>query len=1282
MGVLTDSVSIRSFGLRLCRWGAYFFLCLFLLVVLTVGGGLLWLRTSHADQLLRTEGMRLLNAVLVDSGITCEAASLSGPLPNALAVRGLVLKDVHGPWFTVDEAAILPDIGALLHGQIRIREIRVMQPVLLRVPDLPPSPKAPSADPLAFTRDLPSWLPYIRIDAMVVRGFSVSAELVSGNVASGEGASRLTFDADGTLAVPTYAEIGTSLHVRRTDVSDPQATTDLRLEATLFTVKQFLRLRLDAADGSENTPGLLHALVPELRGLSLSLAGEDPIERWSGDLTLNAFGLGQVSGYLGVWFGLNREPGARSLSFSLFAEPDAALPAPWPVALAGTWLQGVVELHAGSVRVPLLRLDVEGLAASLDMHDFSMTEPDAGSSGNLRLGGRADVSLKAPQALGAFAPPVTEATAKLVLGGSLFTPTVDLDVHLTQLQAGGAAPADWNVALQTSLDTAGQGLLDVAATSALAKLSLALKAHGKLPQDFARDGHLPETVSMANLPQLLRDLALSAALTLDVPKPAQLVPVLAGSPDLHLTLNAALGADGINVNTALPAVQVSGQALDDIRLELVMPVPETLSAAQTSLPLRVTGSVRTPQGPATLHLDGKASANAVEITAITARLAGLGLTGALSALLDTSPPALDGSLRLRVDDWAALAPLLPLPITAQNAQLDLRLTPDAHQSAELVLQASDLRSPDTAELTLPALSVRVRGRELFTTPVVEAEIKADAGSATGVVWQTLESRLNARFVSAGDRPSLDMSVEATGIAPGALTGAAPVSLSFTARMAPSAAALVCALKADGLGIEPFSGDLTIPLKLLDGIPTPDMDAAVVGALAWKGQLAPVWSLIPVANCRVRGEGLVDLRLGGTLRNPRPGGVVQLENVLFQELALALELSHMKGEVRFDADGTARVSIAGDGGRGGSFAFGGNIGPMQAGFPLQLSGTFTNMAPLLRRDLRFALNGDIAVQGTPVAPDVSANLVVNSGELRVENLPGGGVTTLEVEQGNAEPPPPPAALGNLNVSLSVPGRFYVRGHGIESEWKGQLGITGPINNPAVVGQIASVRGTFTFLGKLFTLVKGQVNFDGGTPPKPMLDIQLAFARQDFTALIEVLGPATSPRLNLTSQPRQPKDEIISQILFGSPTGGLGRAEALELATTLASMTLFGSKGGSFLDVTRETFGLDVLRVGAPRGIGNAATRSVSRLFTPFGNTGLGSAGAAGQQNSTANESSAENMSVEIGKYVMDQVYVGVEQGMDDKSTGVVVTIEVSPHLNLEARSNGKGTEVGASWFWDY
>lgn len=55
---------------------------------------------------------------------------------------------------------------------------------------------------------------------------------------------------------------------------------------------------------------------------------------------------------------------------------------------------------------------------------------------------------------------------------------------------------------------------------------------------------------------------------------------------------------------------------------------------------------------------------------------------------------------------------------------------------------------------------------------------------------------------------------------------------------------------------------------------------------------------------------------------------------------------------------------------------------------------------------------------------------------------------------------------------------------------------------------------------------------------------------------------------------------------------------------------------------------------------------------------------------------------MGKYVTDDIYVGLEQGMNGDASGVRVEIELTPNLNLEGSTTPQGSEIGVNWKKDY
>lgn len=493
--------------------------------------------------------------------------------------------------------------------------------------------------------------------------------------------------------------------------------------------------------------------------------------------------------------------------------------------------------------------------------------------------------------------------------------------------------------------------------------------------------------------------------------------------------------------------------------------------------------------------------------------------------------------------------------------------------------------------------------------------------------------------------------------------------------------LSAVLTASGLDARRAEGALQLPLSFSsDGVPAPALSRPLHGELHWDGPLAPLWRFVPLADRRLNGQGALDVAVSGSLDVPKVQARARVRDGRYDDLAVGLMLDDIELDADVQPFGSSALSLKAGDGRGGTLSLQGTIGSFKDGMPLDARGRLVDLKPLRRNDLRIRLSGDVNVAGPAPAPHVQADITVSEGELLLTQLPGGGITVLDVVNADTlsgqaaltSPASPdsetavPLATGKLDVTVTVPNRFFVRGHGIESEWKGRLAVTGPFDAPSVVGDLRSVRGSIALLGKDFRLTKGVVSFEGGV--MPFLDVVVTYVSSALTAEVTISGPAEHPSLHLSSQPNLPQDEIVAQVLFGRSSSGLSKLQALQAAAALSSLAGFGSGGQGLLDLTRGFLGVDVLRFGSAEGPQTAQKRS-----DPF-------AGPSGTADGNGDDEAAPTL--EVGKYVLDNVYVGLEQGIGPDTGGVRVEVELGPHTNLEAKTTDRASEVGVNWKWDY
>ena len=170
------------------------------------------------------------------------------------------------------------------------------------------------------------------------------------------------------------------------------------------------------------------------------------------------------------------------------------------------------------------------------------------------------------------------------------------------------------------------------------------------------------------------------------------------------------------------------------------------------------------------------------------------------------------------------------------------------------------------------------------------------------------------------------------------------------------------------------------------------------------------------------------------------------------------------------------------------------------------------------------------------------------------------------------------------------------------------------------------------------------FDGEGEIDPLIDVLAVNRSSDLTVTIRISGPASNPVLEISSVPELPQDEIVSRVLFRKSTSQLSAVEAVQLAAAVA--TLSGGAGGIF-DATRNTLGIDVLRV------------------------------------ETTGSGETETPALSAGKYVTDDIFLDVTQGTAQDSGSVGVEVELTPNISLESGVGQTGeNNVGVKFKWDY
>jgi translocation and assembly module TamB len=468
--------------------------------------------------------------------------------------------------------------------------------------------------------------------------------------------------------------------------------------------------------------------------------------------------------------------------------------------------------------------------------------------------------------------------------------------------------------------------------------------------------------------------------------------------------------------------------------------------------------------------------------------------------------------------------------------------------------------------------------------------------------------------------------------------------------------LLSHLSIEGMTLSPFNTNLELPLNLslspfAFSVPP---GGAVAGDAQGEINLERIPSLLSLVDQNLKGQVMVRLKLGGSVEDPRITGLIRVDKGTYENLQTGTLLNDLDLEISAEPPRLIIERARATDGETGTVIGEGwlDLRPSQ-GYPFRLEVSLDRARLLRSNNAVAAGSGKFTFTGAHGHALLAGRIVVDPADFRIpKGLPPAmtEVEVIEINKPEAHAPPP-VRIGkgewppiNLDVSASSPGRIHLEGRGLVSEWKGQVQVRGSTAEPVITGTLSVVRGQVDFLGKRFDLVSGTISFNGSSPPSPVLDVLAQAKTKDITATVNLLGPVTSPKIQLSSDPPLPSDEILSHLLFGRSAKNISPIQAVQLANALNAMS-----GGGGVDLPgrmRRLIGVDALTMN--------------------------------QSGENYGEST-----VSVGKYLSEDVYVEVEKGLSPATGKASLKWDVTPNITV-GTDVGVNAQAGVSvdWRWDY
>ena len=453
----------------------------------------------------------------------------------------------------------------------------------------------------------------------------------------------------------------------------------------------------------------------------------------------------------------------------------------------------------------------------------------------------------------------------------------------------------------------------------------------------------------------------------------------------------------------------------------------------------------------------------------------------------------------------------------------------------------------------------------------------------------------------------------------------------------------------------LTGSVPFAFDLVTLEPRVIKNASLALSVKGGGRLENLTSIVPLGEDRVAGIFSIDVQVGGTMAAPHPNGRIAITGGHYANMSLGTELDGIDLALTSSGERFVLDHLAATDTKSGKLSASGAVDFGQSPANVAFNLNFSDFLVARSDDMTVDADGDLKLEGTLKAMGVSGKLGVRHAELYIpDRLPASVVSLDVIEVGGRDkgeaPKAAPVAPIALQIALDAPGQLFVRGHGVNSEWRGHIDIGGTTAGPVLAGQLSVNNGTVDLLGQSFNIDRGIITFDGGKTIDPVLNVQASATASSVTAQITVTGPAHAPKLALSSTPALPQDEILSRVLFGSNVGSLTPSQGLQLAAAAAQLA---QGGPGIMDRVRSTIGLDRLDL------------------------------SGGGSNPNGTQGAAKGTTVSGGKYIANGVFVGVAQGLGANSSQAKVEVEITPNISVNSTFGAaSGSGFGAKYSVDY
>lgn len=409
--------------------------------------------------------------------------------------------------------------------------------------------------------------------------------------------------------------------------------------------------------------------------------------------------------------------------------------------------------------------------------------------------------------------------------------------------------------------------------------------------------------------------------------------------------------------------------------------------------------------------------------------------------------------------------------------------------------------------------------------------------------------------------------------------------------------------------------------------------------------------------QVVGTVQLQANVAGSIADPQISGTFSTAGTRVIDPQTNVELRDIDVSARIDGQTITLTSANAALAAGGTISASGTVSlDAGAGFPADIVIVLDEARYSDGELIAATVSGNLAFTG-PATGDarLSGVIDIDRAELTIPDNFGGAASLLDVAHRN--PPPDVAAtlrrarandgtptptarpsVITLDVTVNAPNQIFVRGRGVDAELGGSVRLVGPISAVQPVGAFELIRGRIGILGQRVEFDEGRVTLLGDLDP--YLSFVARSGGNDITVFITVEGRVSDLEITFSSQPQLPEDEVLARLIFDRSISELSAFQIAQLAAAAAELA--GGGDTSLLGNLREATGLDDLDI-VTDDEGNAAVRA--------------------------------------GRYVQDNIYLGVEAGAGG-SAKATINLDITENLKARGAVGSEDSSVGLFYERDY